>query len=97
MSINTTQSPISFAGDLDKINDFSRNEQNVLGILKSGGAYSAKELGRRTSDRDPRSTIRYLRKRGIPVMDVWVSGGGPRYKHYFLSSGPFSHQLNLFQ
>lgn len=93
---NTTLSPMSSEEGQGKDNDFSRNEQSILGILRTGGAYSAKELGKRTFDRDPRSTIRYLRKRGIPVEDVWVTSDGPRYKHYFLGSGPFSHQLNLF-
>lgn len=95
--LHTTSSPMSSGDNKGKNNNFSHNEQSILGILRTGGAYSAKELGRRTSDRDPRSTIRYLRKRGIPVMDVWVSSGGPRYKHYFLGSSPLSHQLTLFQ
>lgn len=96
---NTKLGPMSSGGGQGKDNTFSAQQQTLFGLLRSGEKLSAKHLMRLTSDRDPRSTIRYLRKRGILVGDVWVSDGGPRYKLYFLvTDEPHqgSRQLNIF-
>ena len=97
MDKHTNTPKMSLGGDgKGTDNNLSQNEQSILGILKAGGAFPAKELGRRTLDRDPRSTIRYLRKRNIAILDTWMNEGKTRYKLYFLASTTASSQLQLF-
>ena len=36
---------------------------------------------------DPRSTIRYIRKMGIDVADVWVHENKMRFKRYYIHGG----------
>ncbi len=97
--MGTTTSGAMSSGKETKRKDkpLSPNEQSILAILQTGGHFPAKELGKRTHDRDPRSTIRYLRGRGISILDYWVGSGSNRYKHYYLvGGGPTNVQLNLF-
>lgn len=83
----------------EKFNNFTNLpelQKTTLGLLKSGRPFSAKLLLKITPDRDPRSTIRYLRRRGYKIVDTWVTGDGPRYKLYFLDAHSQVSQLPLF-
>ena len=94
---NTPEMSSGVAQGID--NTFSARQQTLIGLLKSGRKFSAKTLTKVTPDRDPRSTIRHLRKKGSQIGDQWVSDGGPRYKLYFLVTDEPHHgsrQLNIF-
>lgn len=98
---NTTSGPMSSGKEQQgKDTTFSAQQQTLLGLLKSGRRFSAKMLSKLTPDRDPRSTIRHLRRKGAQVGDQWVSDGGPRYKLYFMVPGESimsNPQLSLFE
>ena len=61
-------------------------ERKLLNLLKEGNKYSVTDISQRLRLSDPRSVIRYLRNKGIPVQDVWrKTEDGKRYKVYFLN------------
>ncbi len=61
-------------------------ERKLFNLLKEGNKYSVAEISKRLWLNDPRSVIRYLRNKGVPVQDEWrTSADGKRYKVYFLN------------
>lgn len=68
----------------DKDKKLTAHEQRMYTLLLNGGQYSNKELIGLLPDRDPRSTIRYLRNKGITIGDVWVKNKYSRHKLYFI-------------
>jgi len=60
------------------------HEQRLCSFLLGGGQWSAKQFMQELPDRDPRSTIRFLRNKGIAVGDKWVQGEYSRHKLYFI-------------
>lgn len=59
--------------------------RNTIYALLEKGRYSASELTILTGFCDPRSYIRYLRKKGIKILDEWnTSAKGSRYKVYYI-------------
>ena len=60
-------------------------ERAVLNLLRDGGKYAVTEMCRRLWLADPRSVIRNLRNKGLPIEDEWrKSSNEHRYKVYFL-------------
>lgn len=63
----------------------SGKQAAVYFLLSDGVPRSAADISIALRLSDPRSVIRYLRRRGIPVSDVWVQGAyGSRFKRYFI-------------
>ena len=53
--------------------------------LQSGKKYSVADISAVLRLSDPRSCIRYLRAKGISILDEWVpSEHGSRFKRYFI-------------
>lgn len=84
MSDNQNTSGNSLSDNNGKRIFLTPQERKMFDFLAKGKTWSAKQLMIHTGDRDPRSTIRYLRNKGVKVADRWVRGGGTRYKHYFV-------------
>lgn len=62
-----------------------RKQAAVYSLLLDGVPRSAADISIALHFSDPRSFIRCLRRRGIPVSDVWVQGVyGSRFKRYFI-------------
>ena len=63
----------------------SEQAKRVYGLLTDGYRHSVLNISRRLGIADPRSIIRYLRKAGVKVCDMWEqSPGGSRYKTYWI-------------
>lgn len=62
------------------------SEYRVYSLLMSGGRWATFDLSTELSIPDPRSVVRYLRKMGIRVGDVWVKEQGQHFKRYFIHS-----------
>ena len=61
-------------------------ERKLFNLLKDGNKYSVPEISQRLWLADPRSVIRCLRNKGIPVEDEWrTSSDGKRYKVFFFN------------
>jgi hypothetical protein len=60
------------------------HEQRLYSFFLSGGEWSAKQLMSKVPNRDPRSTIRYIRNKGYSISDKWVTDGITRWKLYFV-------------
>lgn len=76
----------------DKDNLFLENlpyrQEKVYQLLLDGVPRSAADLTIALHLSDPRSAIRGLRKRGIPIADEWYkSVYGGRFKRYFIRKG----------
>lgn len=66
-------------------NNLPYSEQRVLNFLSRGGRYSVADISAALHMSDPRSSIRNLRRRGVPILDEWYpSAHGSRYKKYFI-------------
>lgn len=63
------------------------SEYRVYSLLKEGGCFATFDIANRLNIPDPRSVIRYLRKMGIDVVDVWVHENKMRFKRYFIHGG----------
>lgn len=81
---NTTLGSMSSGGGQGKDNTLTAHQQRMYSFLLNGGQWSAVELAKQLPDRDPRSTIRFLRNKGIPVSDKWVRGEYSNHKLYFV-------------
>lgn len=71
------------------IKNLAPQQKRVYNILARGGRYAAGEITVALGGRacDPRSTIRDLRKKGIPILDEWhpnANGRGRGFKKFFL-------------
>ena len=67
----------------------SQNQKKLdfkqLSVCKICGKYSNIEMSSRLWLADPRSVIRNLRDKGLPIEDEWrKTSNGNRYKVYFL-------------
>lgn len=62
----------------------NNTEFSVFNLLTAGGRLATFDIADRLNIPDPRSTIRYLRKMGISVGDIWVRENRMRFKRYFI-------------
>jgi hypothetical protein len=77
-------SPKSSGGGQGKVMKLTPQEQRMYSFLLTGGQWSNKELMLLVSDRDPRSTIRFIRNKGYTIGDKWTTEEGSRFKLYFI-------------
>lgn len=61
-----------------------RRQANVLSLLLSGRKISVTDMVRTLGYSDPRGHISSLRRKGIPIMDEWVTTQEARFKRYFI-------------
>lgn len=69
------------------IKNLAPQQKRVYNILARGGRYSVVDISNGLHLADPRSTIRGLRKKGIPILDEWhpnANGRGRGFKKFFL-------------
>lgn len=72
--------------DTKVITSLTGQERIVFNLLREGGKYSNIEMSSRLWLADPRSVIRNLRDKGLPIEDEWrKTSNGNRYKVYFLN------------
>lgn len=65
------------------------HQARVYDLLCRGGHYSAADISAALRLSDPRSAIRDLRDKGVPIVDVWCDGEhGGRFKRYFIRKAP---------
>jgi len=63
----------------------SAHQGTIYNILSRGGKYSVADLSVYTHFSDPRSHIRNMREKGVPVRDEWrTTATGARYKVYYI-------------
>ncbi len=63
----------------------SFHQNRILKLLSAGGHYSAADISVALHLSDPRSLIRRLRHKGIPILDEWHNAAhGGRFKKYFI-------------
>lgn len=61
------------------------HQRRVYDLLCKGGQYSAADISAVLRLSDPRSHIRTLRDKGVPIADVWCDAEhGGRFKRYFI-------------
>lgn len=75
------------AMDVEKLLKTLPNKQRrTFEVFLKGGKYSVADLCLITHFSDPRSHIRSLREKGVPIVDEWRDNkqGDGRYKVYFL-------------
>lgn len=61
------------------------HQRRVFNMLRKGGQYSVADISTNLQLSDPRSLIRTLRHKHIPIGDIWCKGThGGRYKRYFI-------------
>ncbi|WP_289300091.1 helix-turn-helix domain-containing protein [Xylanibacter muris] len=74
--------------NLDQIiKNLEHQQKRVYNILARGGRHSVVDISIVLYLADPRSTIRDLRKKGIPILDEWhpnANGRGRGFKKFFL-------------
>lgn len=64
---------------------FGYHQRRVYNFLLQGGHYSVADISAALRLSDPRSAIRDLRDKGVPIADVWCdSEHGGRFKRYFI-------------
>ena len=63
------------------------HQRRVFDLLSDGVPRSVADISVALRLSDPRSTVRYLRKMGICVSDVWVQENRMRFKRYFIHGG----------
>lgn len=64
---------------------FGYHQRRVYNFLLQGGHYSVADISAALRLSDPRSVIRGLRGKGVPIADVWCDGEhGGRFKRYFI-------------
>ena len=83
--------------DVEKmLRTLPNKQRRTLEVLAQGGKYSVADLCVRTHFSDPRSHIRSLRDKGVPIMDEWRENkqGDGRYKVYFLAQPQASTTAN---
>ena len=60
-------------------------ERKLFYLLRGGSKYSVPEISQRLWLADPRSVIRCLRNKGLPIEDEWrKTNDGKRYKVFFV-------------
>lgn len=64
---------------------FGHHQRRVYNFLLQGGRHSVADISAALRLSDPRSSIRDLRAKGVPIADVWCdSEHGGRFKRYFI-------------
>lgn len=70
------------------ISVFSYHQQRIYNLLSDGIPRSAADITISLRMSDPRSVIRDLRHKGVPIADEWCEGvHGGRFKRYFIRKG----------
>lgn len=70
------------------ISVFSYHQQRIYNLLSDGIPRSAADITISLRLSDPRSVIRDLRHKGVPIADEWCEGvHGGRFKRYFIRKG----------
>lgn len=93
MNVNNNAAPATYSGNgnenRSKDNNFpaklSFHQKRVYDLLSDGVHRSAADITNALGLSDPRSIIRDLRDKGVPISDEWrdaVHGG--RFKRYFV-------------
>ena len=59
-------------------------QSKLLGLLSNGFAYSVMEIANILHIGDPRSEIRHLRNKGIPINDFWQTSTDGKFKKYYI-------------
>lgn len=73
-----------YAGKDNQIS-FGYHQRRVYNFLLQGGCHSVADISAALRLSDPRSSIRDLRAKGVPISDVWCDGEhGGRFKRYFI-------------
>lgn len=66
----------------------SYHQQRIYNLLSDGIPRSAADITISLRMSDPRSVIRDLRHKGVPIADEWCEGvHGGRFKRYFIRKG----------
>lgn len=66
----------------------SYHQQRIYNLLSDGIPRSAADITISLRMSDPRSVIRDLRYKGVPIADEWCEGvHGGRFKRYFIRKG----------
>lgn len=74
--------PVIYKGNQFYLNS---TEFRVFSLLMQGGKFATFDISNSLNIPDPRSVIRYLRKMGIGVADLWCRGEyGVKFKRYFI-------------
>ena len=60
-------------------------KQITVAALLLKGKYTVNEIIHITGVQDPRSHIRYIRRAGYMVSDMWVKENGSRIKRYWIN------------
>ena len=64
---------------------FGYHQRRVYNFLLQGGCHSVADISAALRLSEPRSSIRDLRAKGVPIADVWCdSEHGGRFKRYFI-------------
>lgn len=68
--------------------NLSYHQQRIYNLLSDGIPRSAADITISLRLSDPRSVIRDLRHKGVPIADEWCEGvHGGRFKRYFIRKG----------
>ena len=68
-------------------------QKKVLDCIFFGGSVSKNDISVKTHVCDPGGHIRYLRFKGFPIADEWITtDNGIRFKRYFLKKGGCNYE-----
>lgn len=93
MKSNNNAAPATYSGNgtenRNKYNNFpvklSFHQKRVYDLLSDGVHRSAADITNALGLSDPRSIIRDLRDKGVPISDEWCDAvHGGRFKRYFI-------------
>ena len=93
MKSNNNAAPATYSGNdtenRNKYNNFpvklSFHQKRVYDLLSDGVHRSAADITNALGLSDPRSVIRDLRDKGVPISDEWCDAvHGGRFKRYFI-------------
>ncbi len=77
-----------YAANIGVIPRLSYHQKRIYNLLSDGIPRSAADITISLRMSDPRSVIRDLRHKGVPIADEWCEGvHGGRFKRYFIRKG----------
>ena len=77
-----------YAVNIGVIPRLSYHQKRIYNLLSDGIPRSAADITISLRMSDPRSVIRDLRHKGVPISDEWCKGvHGGRFKRYFVRKG----------
>ena len=77
-----------YAANIGVIPRLSYHQKRIYNLLSDGIPRSAADITISLRMSDPRSVIRDLRHKGVPIADEWCKGvHGGRFKRYFVRKG----------